>query len=1068
MRAFLLLAYGAAMFLHGNYHGNLLVSVTLSLTYTTSLIPYTNVQLFTFMMAAPVMFLTDAMMRKWRTSGEVFHARPEDNAEYVVGVAWGVTRVALPAAVISLCIAATVNLFASNFPFDGGVYLFYLAALFVPSLVFITGVALFTGSVIRHRGAGAMVLLGVIALSFFPRGEGVDPFGLTLPAAFSDVTGLAGMGAFLARRAGWLVAGMGLMVLAIASLERIPNSPGTPRRARALGWALLVAGGACFATIAAREAGVSRERGELAATYARYRLAPRLSVLSHAVRCAPEGGRLRARSVMVVTNRGKGGVERPLFFLNPALRVTSARVEGEEVSFERDHQALLLHREVAAGDTARVEVVYAGGVDASACYLEIPEARRCPMLSRVIGDCRAGEVHAFLERGFTLLTPECLWYPVALPPVNPGDVFDLEREFSEFALEVVTGEGEVAVSQGERVVSGDTAVFRNDRPLAGISLCVGPYASYQLTAGGVEYELLLFRGHEGLLDGLELVREKGEEIVQRVMGQLDDAPYPFRRLRVVECPLSFAAPYRVHRGHSEFVQPELLFLPERLNAMHGANFRGLLEYVRRDKMFDQLKDKSDAEIMEMEAEAFVEDNFKEEFTVRMTGQALFPVRRASKMNPLNTAALFHQHAWGVQSGEVPAVDPLFHLMMQDVGVQFYREVYGQSGMVVLPSVGGMERVSLRAYSNDPKHSPEEVHAAWRNKAREMRARAAEGMTWEEFRRRVDDFAREHPGSLALDELQRALPGWKGIDPSWYGNERLPAFVVRDLSTGMVEDDSGQTLPLRRVHFRVFNDGDAEGVISVVVNPFNPREGSTIRDYVIPPGEGREVSFAETDASFFLRADVSRNVPRIRSFVRNIQPVPPSRDTASRVTPVDPAYFLPAEGEIIVDNGDEGFRTVDASRRLFSFGARREVLYNYYPDNLSTEKWRAFIMPEGFGRHVLTAVVKRAGSGKARAEWTAAIDKAGEYEVFAYICPVFNGSRDVSTCRQRYSVAHADGAEEVSVDYRYVPFSNGEWFSLGRFSLPRGECRVMLSDQGDANTPLIYADAVKWTPVATGR
>ncbi|MDR0766801.1 MAG: hypothetical protein LBF09_07710, partial [Odoribacteraceae bacterium] len=61
----------------------------------------------------------------------------------------------------------------------------------------------------------------------------------------------------------------------------------------------------------------------------------------------------------------------------------------------------------------------------------------------------------------------------------------------------------------------------------------------------------------------------------------------------------------------------------------------------------------------------------------------------------------------------------------------------------------------------------------------------------------------------------------------------------------------------------------------------------------------------------------------------------------------------------------------------------------------------------------------------------------------------------------YTVTHAGGTEEVFVDYAYAFLLPGKWFSLGRFTLQQGECKVILSDRGDKTIQVIYADAVKW-------
>ncbi|MDR0766220.1 MAG: hypothetical protein LBF09_04715, partial [Odoribacteraceae bacterium] len=479
MRFFLFLAYAAVCFLHVNYHGSRLSGVTLSLTGTSSLIPYTNIYLFTLLLLVPVAFRVDSLLRKQkRYPDAVTRARPAGNDEYILGVTWGVLRVIFFTGAVSSCIAAVVNLFASNFPFNGWLYLFYFVTLLVPSFVFIVGMSLFTGVVVRHRGIGVLVLSGVLALSFFPPGHALDPLGITLAGAFSDVTGLAGMDYFIIQRFAWLLAGGGLVGFAIASFDRLPNSLRSPWRARGIASLLLLAGACCGACIVLSDARRSGKREMYAATYVKYHGGGSLTLSRQAIRCAFENETLRARSEMTVENQTTAAIERPLVYLNPSLHVSALRVNGEEVAFEREHQAVVISREALPGETWSVEMEYTGGIDESICYLDIPDEYLRVPFSHAYGDCRGGEKYAFLEENFVLLTPECLWYPVTLPPVNPSDVFDIQKDFTEYTLEVVTSAGNTVISQGERRVSGDTVSFRDDHPSRGLSLCIGPYTSY--------------------------------------------------------------------------------------------------------------------------------------------------------------------------------------------------------------------------------------------------------------------------------------------------------------------------------------------------------------------------------------------------------------------------------------------------------------------------------------------------------------------------------------------------------------------------------------------------------------
>ena len=114
------------------------------------------------------------------------------------------------------------------------------------------------------------------------------------------------------------------------------------------------------------------------------------------------------------------------------------------------------------------------------------------------------------------------------------------------------------------------------------------------------------------------------------------------------------------------------------------------------------------------------------------------------------------------------------------------------------------------------------------------------------------------------------------------------------------------------------------------------------------------------------------------------------------------------------------------------------------------------------------------------EWTARVEREGEYEILAYIPPkVFvhrmeeqeKGGRgsgiftvsafsvtesEPEEVKQYYIVDVGGEKQEVSVDIK----EHVGWVSLGLFQLPVGECKIVLTDQGNKDQVLL-GDAIKW-------
>lgn len=108
-------------------------------------------------------------------------------------------------------------------------YLFYLLVLILPSLVFMSGLSLFVFSRIKNRvGAVSILLLVVLFVGYLTatsRFALLNPLGVTLPGAFSEITGHADLLTFVSQRIFWLLLGLLFVQLAALSFDRIPNNP---------------------------------------------------------------------------------------------------------------------------------------------------------------------------------------------------------------------------------------------------------------------------------------------------------------------------------------------------------------------------------------------------------------------------------------------------------------------------------------------------------------------------------------------------------------------------------------------------------------------------------------------------------------------------------------------------------------------------------------------------------------------------------------------------------------------------------------------------------------------------
>ena len=146
-------------------------------------------------------------------------------------------------------------------------------------------------------------------------------------------------------------------------------------------------------------------------------------------------------------------------------------------------------------------------------------------------------------------------------------------------------------------------------------------------------------------------------------------------------------------------------------------------------------------------------------------------------------------------------------------------------------------------------------------------------------------------------------------------------------------------------------------------------------------------------------------------------------------------------------------------------------------NPKVNTWGKPILSNGFdwfyGESVLSVFVKRAGTGRCKAEWVADIPETSKYEIFVY--RTYSGStpsdgKECPELKNYYTVYTPEGEEEVVLKFEK---DDTGWIFLGMFTLPVGECRVVLDDRGASfligkghgdskeYIPCIVADAVKW-------
>jgi hypothetical protein len=380
-RAFAVAATALVFYVQLTYQLGLFTIPSGSMWQFTALpafVPFMNAFVFSALQTVLVALLVTGVVLKDRERGtrEGVRARPAGHFSYNAGKIAGVALALLQLDAVVIALAILFHLFIAPGPFDAWLYLFYLLTLTLPTLLFSAGLTAALAALTRSRAATLLLALPALGGLYLLRGvDALDLHAVTAEAIPSPVAGLPDAAAYLLQRGAFLLAGVGLILLASAG-GRLPGS----RRERALipcaGCALLLA---AAVAVFAREAGAAGDRATREAyrqAAARYHERPPVTLARASIRVALDGQRLRGETLLVLVNEGREAIDTILLHLNPSLAVESVEREGHPLPYRRDRQVLLVGAPVGAGDSTTITVRHAGGIDEHVARLDVSERDR--------------------------------------------------------------------------------------------------------------------------------------------------------------------------------------------------------------------------------------------------------------------------------------------------------------------------------------------------------------------------------------------------------------------------------------------------------------------------------------------------------------------------------------------------------------------------------------------------------------------------------------------------------------------------------------------------------------------
>ena len=1072
-------------------------------------LPYINVLFINVAQAIIAVFLASDFLKRDKKldTTEVIYTRPISNGEYVVGKTIGILSLFIGLVLLALSMSLVFNLIRQDVPVVWQAYLYYPLLITLPTLVFILGLSFLLMIIIKNQAVTFIILLGYIGLTLFyfkDKLHGVlDYMAFNLPMVYSDFIGFGDTNMIILHRLAYLLMGLGFIFATIRYLGRLPQT-GRWHSLNFIGFIVLFLFGAVlgfkYFSIYQQE---DLERKEYLSLNNRFAEEPIVDILSNTLHLNQNGRKLQISSELSVRNQNRQDLDTLIFSLNPGLKIDSITSGGRNVLYLRNRQILQVIPEDGLMWRKRksLNIYYSGIPVESIAYLDIPDEslRELKRIQVATLDKKPGIISA----DFLLLTPELLWYPVAGVGFNHKTFMPRNLDFARFQLTVKPNANLTAVAPGEVAISDNEFSFTPDKDLSSLSLTIGPFVKKSLTFEDVEYNIYLKPEHDYFSEfftnitdtlGYLIKEEKDDYEIDEI-----DLYYPFRRINLVETPIQFHAYDRPLIQTVEYIQPEIIFFPEKGAGLNSLDFaRNKFSEDRRNRRENETRTPEQIEARLFEH--FLENTFFRRTTSirpvtdsRQRGMENLIVFQGSgySKNPYCVFPLYYSHVTGISSSEFP----LFNSML---------EIYLKEGFTVSmrQSFRGGMTDSEKANLALKDKSISEIFADWDNTVTTSLVSQTGSFIFLALKNRVglsefDNFLYYYLEDNAFREItfkQFSADFYRefGVEIEPYFETintrgKIPSFIMSTPEFLQTRDEIGEVFLVR---FKLRNTGEIKGLVDVSIRI--SRDETEQRLYELDPGITKEIQITlfEQPRVMSVNTLISGNIPSSFSvFLRSAKIVTTSNiEEYERIT--DRALTMDVPGEFVVDNEDPGFQyfSVSHESKLKRYiDARKTKLNEIFYDEIRADrtpvKWTPVAHSAFYGESIRSALVTRKGEGGNVASWTTILPAAGFYDVYVYV-PMSamnsfqrgrgrggggpgSGSSGQSGHGRgpsfgdegyiyNYVISSNEGREEL--EFRLRNIEEG-WNKIGAFHFPGDTARIELSN--NTNGKRVFADAVKW-------
>lgn len=1061
---FMLISLVGIVACHSYWQGN---GVNWKMVALPCSMPLMNAYLFSLIQSLFLIIIMADIPRRmaWEGAFECIYARPFNNVIFYWGTVVGNFLLFLLLNVVVILVSILVVNLTSLAPVGWKYYMFYLLTLNIPAWFFVAGMTLWLSSVTKSRVVAIVfpVIWWMSCIWWLPYWQHgtFDYLASGIPNLFSETIGHLNFSMYLLHRGAYVLVGTGLLVCGINKMRRLPNVVGMRKVYLSGGVLLVVCGIVCGGLLEYSYYRNNKVRVDYYASFERNWQEATCRVRSHSIELEQRGERLNMQSDMTIYNSGRESLTRIILFLNPGLQVIKLRSGKDDLVYQRDEQVILIDRRLEVGDSLQLHAEYSGRIDERFCDLHLTRAvyEDAFYQDRFFATGRQG---AFVNEKLLVLSPACVWYPVAIPPVNPLMPVATGRDFTRFRLLVRHPLQKVVISQGQMAAMEDSVVFECRNTLSGISLYGANYDRHfvpvddkfslqlnskswgkQLANNFSEISPADFRSAWEKSPGL-----KPFDNYEATNWYEPESPY----LYLLEVPVSFRLDSHPGKPEAGLVEPGIIFLRERGFNMNIASAMAVGK-VENEEKFNQV-------VSALERGVFSSS--------RPSVNSHPLVGLVKEKEPLDGAWSGNDNSgYSLRKVQHVWVHSLKYPFMGKVLEKLYLMDFNQARGFLMGGKKDNDYLigkSLIDILRDDNESvlPEKLDDLWLRLTLQIPSR--------ELRQSLDSVYESRVGEVDYDSLIQIWTARWNVDvghvmQDWMNTRHEQYFKVKD---AILYYDP-KTRRSKAVG-KIMNAGKSGGIVSIEYGFFNQIQRSVC---YFEPGEVKAFTLVTDMHISSINSILSANRPTIFSFQQgkvDHLDAPWELEEEWHVIPL--SEFIKGENpnEFVVDDQDTGFELKEGYHSWLQ--KRRKTTPPVVPNTQmggDDRCWKRVINIKACGDSIRGYHYASGGSGKSTATWRLNLPKAGRYQVMSKVyrdfCrPLVTGIQ--SGVVYYYTVSFGDRQEEVEVNLDAELSGSNEnscWASLGVFNFPAGEVSVTLSDkeiQGRKDIAIV-ADAVKW-------